>query len=66
MMPKIRVAVTLDGEIEATTPNANNPRAPHRVVVDRRAPGRVLAKNVATGSDLFRWLVRAAREHVAP
>lgn len=62
----IRLALTPDGAIEATTPNPNYPRDPWRVVIDRRAPGRVIENNTPQGSDVFRWLVRAARQHVAP
>ena len=57
MKPRIRVATTPEGNIEATT------GATHRLVVDRRN-GAVTESNVREGTDLFRWLVRAARKLV--
>jgi hypothetical protein len=36
----------------------------HRIVIVSRT-GEVLDSNVVGGSDQFRWLVMAAREHVA-
>lgn len=57
-IPKIRLAATVDGDIEAAA------GATHRMVIDRRT-GDVLQSNVAEGTDMFRWLVRAAREHVS-
>lgn len=60
------LAVTPDGTIEATAFNPNAPRVPHRVVIERRAPGNVISSNVPEGSDIFRQLVRAARQHVSP
>ena len=61
-----RLALTPDGEIEATAPNPDSPRVPHRVVISRRAPGNLITANVAEGSDVFRYLIRAARQHIAP
>lgn len=61
-----RLAITPDGMIEATAPNPNAPRFPFRVVIDRRAPGNVIESNVPEDSDVFRQLVKAARQHVAP
>lgn len=57
MKPAIRCAWTKDGDIEATA------GATHRLVVDSRT-GAVKESNVSEGTDMFRWLVRAAREHV--
>lgn len=59
MKPKIRCAWTKDGNIEATA------GATHRLVVDTRT-GNVLESNVAEGTDMFRWLVTAARKHTGP
>jgi hypothetical protein len=56
--PAIRCAATPDGDIEACA------GATHRLVVDRRT-GAVLQSNVSEGTDMFCWLVRAARQHVA-
>jgi len=61
-----RIAVTPDGTIEATAFNPNAPRFPFRVVIERRAPGNVIESNVPEGSDIFRILVKAARQYVAP
>lgn len=61
-----RLAVMPDGTIEATTPNPDSPRVPFRVVIERRAPGNVIESNVREGTDTFRHLVKAARQHIAP
>lgn len=57
-IPYIRCAWTLDGEIEAV-------HGPHRLVVDSRTGRVVLGNNVKEGTDMFRWLVKEARRHVA-
>lgn len=62
MKPQIRCATTREGQIEAVFHSLG--RA-NRMVVDRRT-GEVLEANVIEGTDAFRWLVNAAREHVAP
>jgi hypothetical protein len=59
MKPHIRVALTADGHIEAAA------GATHRLVIDERT-GDVLSTNVSEGTDLFRWLVIAARAHKTP
>lgn len=56
----IRCALTPLGNIEAALVVAGVTR---RVVVDVQT-GELLDFNVYRDSDLFRWLVRAAREHV--
>lgn len=56
----IRCGLTALGNIEAALVVAGTIR---RVVVDVRT-GELLDYNVYRDSDLFRWLVQAAREHV--
>jgi len=64
MKPAIRCAFTLAGNIEATSFDRDHPRDPWRLVIDPRT-GHVLDANVAIGTDMFRWLVTEARQHVA-
>jgi len=59
MKPSIRCGLTAEGNIEAAISEAI------RLVIDRRT-GQVLYSSVREGTDEFRWLVQAAREHVAP
>jgi hypothetical protein len=58
MAPPIRVATKIDGTIEAAT----YPPMHHRLEMDRQT-GAVTYCTDKEGSDMFRWLVRAAREH---
>ena len=62
MKPKnIRVAATEEGDLEASFGLGVTTKW---VLMDRRT-GRVIDTNVKRGSDAFRWLVNAARVHVA-
>ncbi len=60
--PAIRVATTVDGDIEATCRNVDSPRFPFRVVIDRRL-GYLKDFNTRDG-DTYRWLITEARKHV--
>ena len=61
--PAIWVALTDDGDVEAMF------RVPQafghgRVVIDRRTGDLIDFINVKEDSENFRWLIRAAREHI--
>jgi len=62
MKPLIRVAVTIDGEIEAVPEGDYHCR--FRVVVDRRT-GKIISATVPRDSELFRHLAGAARQHLS-
>lgn len=62
MKPEIRVATTADGNIEAAAYQLG-PRIRH-VIVNRRT-GELKSTTVDEGTNLFRWLIHAAREHVS-
>lgn len=60
MKPYVRCATTPDGEIEAVIVGAPQ----FKMIVDR-VSGAVIRSSAHEGTDEFRWMVRAAREHVA-
>ncbi len=65
MVPAIWVQLLAeDGNIFAATMEPSPSQSPYRVVVDKRT-GDVISATMKEGTDLYRWLVKAARQHVS-
>lgn len=61
-VPHIRCATMPNGDIEATSFNRDFPTVPYRMVCAKLG-GEVLEANVKLGTDMYRWLAHAARQH---